>query len=119
MPNSKKTIRRKAAVRQTASRKTVGREGKSTRASSAVSRQPVARAPRTGTKLAKVIELLGRKDGVGVAELTSMTNWLPHTARAALTGLRKRGFEIERFQGKDDRSHYRIAASKMIASFKA
>jgi hypothetical protein len=30
--------------------------------------------------------------------------WLPHTTRAALTGLRKRGFEIDRRKRKDQRA---------------
>jgi Protein of unknown function (DUF3489) len=30
--------------------------------------------------------------------------WLPHTTRAALTGLRKRGFEIDRRKAKDARA---------------
>ena len=47
-------------------------------------------APRSGAKLSKVIELL-QGDGATVGELVAFTGWLPHTARAALTGLRKRG----------------------------
>ncbi len=30
--------------------------------------------------------------------------WLPHTTRAALTGLRKRGFGIERREEKGERA---------------
>jgi Protein of unknown function (DUF3489) len=52
-------------------------------------------APRRGSKLAEVISLLGRKKGAGIEELILATGWLPHTTRAALTGLRKRGFAIE------------------------
>ncbi len=37
------------------------------------------------------------------------TNWLPHTTRAALTGLRKKGHEIERSK-RDDTTCYRIVA---------
>src|ERR1700722_3806268 len=113
MSNSNvKSKSRKAAVRQTAARKTAGRGKRPAKApSSGVTLQPTAQAPRTGSKLAKVIELLDRKQGVGVAELTSVTRWLPHTARAALTGLRKRGFKIERFRGEDESSHCRIAVS--------
>ena len=48
-----------------------------------------------GSKLAEVISLLGRKKGAGIEELILATGWLPHTTRAALTGLRKRGFAIE------------------------
>jgi hypothetical protein len=52
------------------------------------------RAPRQGSKLAEVMTLLGRKQGVSIKEVTSVTGWLPHTTRAALTGLRKRGYRI-------------------------
>jgi hypothetical protein len=52
--------------------------------------------PRQGSKLAEVMALLSRKQGAGIEELTSTTGWLPHTTRAALTGLRRRGYAIER-----------------------
>jgi hypothetical protein len=48
--------------------------------------------PRSGTKLAQVVELLQQDRGASIAELIVVTGWLPHTTRAALTGLRKRGF---------------------------
>jgi hypothetical protein len=52
------------------------------------------KSPRRGTKIAQVIELLQGNDGATLAELVAATAWLPHTARAALTGLRKRGYAI-------------------------
>ena len=52
------------------------------------------RSPRGGTKVAQVIELLRRGDGATLAELVAETGWLPHTTRAALTGLRKRGYAV-------------------------
>jgi hypothetical protein len=69
------------------------------------------RAPRQGSKLAEVMALLGRKQGVGIRELTSTTGWLPHTARAALTGLRKRGYAIARAQSELGGSVYRLVVS--------
>ena len=51
-------------------------------------------SPRSGTKIAEVIELLQRGDGATVAELAVATDWLTHTTRAAITGLRKRGYAI-------------------------
>jgi Protein of unknown function (DUF3489) len=67
-------------------------------------------APRSGSKLSKVIELLQR-DGATVGELIALTGWLPHTARAALTGLRKRGYRIEIDRSQKERgSTYRIPA---------
>jgi DNA-binding MarR family transcriptional regulator len=44
--------------------------------------------------LAQVIELLRRRDGATIGDLTAATGWLAHTTRAALTGLRKRGYAV-------------------------
>ena len=52
--------------------------------------------PREGSKLALVIDLLQRLDGATIPNLTEATGWLPHTTRAALTGLRKRGYAVVR-----------------------
>ena len=51
-------------------------------------------APRGGSKLARVIALLERDHGATIAELIAATGWLSHTTRAALTGLRKRGYAV-------------------------
>jgi hypothetical protein len=65
--------------------------------------------PRDGSKLARVIDLLRRSDGATILNLTEATGRLPHTTRAALTGLRKRGYGVirERIRGGD--SVYRIS----------
>jgi hypothetical protein len=55
---------------------------------------PGLSAPRPGTKLARVLELLQRDCGATLEELVAATDWLPHTTRAALTGLRKRGCAV-------------------------
>ena len=60
--------------------------------------------PREGSKLAAVVDLLRREDGATVEELADTMSWLPHTTRAALTGLRKRGFGIDRRKTKDKRA---------------
>jgi DNA-binding MarR family transcriptional regulator len=54
------------------------------------------RSLRGGSKLAEVIALLSRKGGANMGDLISATGWLPHTTRAALTVLRKRGYGVER-----------------------
>jgi Protein of unknown function (DUF3489) len=64
-------------------------------------------ALRQGGKLAEVVSLLSRKKGGGNEGLISATGWLPHTTRAALTGLRKRGFTIERSRNEQG-TDYRI-----------
>jgi hypothetical protein len=60
--------------------------------------------PREGSKLAAVVDLLRREDGATIDQLADAMGWLPHTTRAALTGLRKRGFEIDRRKAKDERA---------------
>ncbi len=44
------------------------------------------------TKKAQLMQLLTRKTGADVATISEKLGWLPHTTRAALTGLRKAGF---------------------------
>lgn len=68
------------------------------------------------TKKSEIIALLQRPEGASLDALTGATGWLPHTTRAALTGLRKSGFEIERRQEEEQGSIYRIV---MLASSKA
>ncbi|HZZ22195.1 MAG TPA: DUF3489 domain-containing protein [Roseiarcus sp.] len=65
--------------------------------------------PRDGSKLALVIELLRRGDGATIIDLTHATGWLPHTTRAALTGLRKRGYAVIRERIGAEDSVYRIS----------
>ncbi len=60
------------------------------------------------TKAALVLKMLQRDDGATLAELTAATNWLPHTTRAALTGLRKKGHSIDKGK-RGDTTCYRIA----------
>jgi hypothetical protein len=66
-------------------------------------------APRDGSKLAMVIERLQRADGATLVDLTQATGWLRHTTRAALTGLRKRGYAVTRERVDAGDSVYRIS----------
>jgi hypothetical protein len=66
--------------------------------------------PVRTTKQSLLIDLLGREPGAPLAAIVEATGWLPHTARAALTGLRKKGHAIERFRS-DDETRYRIATA--------
>jgi hypothetical protein len=75
---------------------------------------PAARmsTPRDGSKLALVIEHLQRADGATIIDLTQATGWLPHTTRAALTGLRKRGYAVIRERIGAGDSVYRISDTR-------
>ena len=56
----------------------------------------IASPKAPGGKLGAVLVALGADGGASIDTLTSLTGWLPHTTRAALTRLRQRGFPISR-----------------------
>jgi biotin operon repressor len=56
--------------------------------------------PRATTKQAMLIGMLDRAQGASAAEIGQRLGWLPHTVRAAITGLRHAGREVTR--SKDD-----------------
>ena len=67
---------------------------------------PNGRAIRPGTKQALLVDLLRRRNGATVAEIQDATGWQPHTARAALTGLRKKSFAVRRTTRDDGSRAY-------------
>jgi hypothetical protein len=67
---------------------------------------------RPGSKQAKIVDLMKRAKGATLDELVEATEWLPHTTRAALTGLRKRGLTVERVKDEGRGSVYRIKSER-------
>jgi hypothetical protein len=65
---------------------------------------------RSGTKRALIITLLQREAGATLDDLIAATDWLPHTTRAALTGLRRKGYAVIRSKEQKGQSVYRIGA---------
>jgi hypothetical protein len=65
--------------------------------------------PREGSKLASVMVLLRRSEGATIDVLTKATGWLPHTTRAAITGVRKRGYSVVLDRGAEGASVYRLS----------
>jgi hypothetical protein len=67
-------------------------------------------SPHLDTKKARLIARLEDPLGVDVATLSMELGWQPHSTRAALTGLRKDGYPIERLPSEPDQpTRYRIA----------
>ena len=64
------------------------------------------------TKQALVLSLLQNKDGVPINAIVEATGWLPHTARAALTGLRKKGHAVVRTKINSETRYMISAATK-------
>ncbi len=70
------------------------------------------------TKIARVQTMLSRPSGATIDALCKATGWQAHSVRAALTGLRKAGHEVERSEadGKDGKPIYRIVVAAEISS---
>jgi Protein of unknown function (DUF3489) len=78
------------------------------------------RAPRAGTKLAVAIETLRAIEGATITELSEAMGWLPHTTRAVLTGLRRRGYVLTLDRSDERRgSAYRIAVANAVHAERA
>ena len=65
--------------------------------------------PRASTKRAMLIGMLERAQGASVAEIGQRLGWLPHTVRAAITGLRHAGREVTRSKNEGGQTVYRLA----------
>lgn len=61
------------------------------------------------TKIETILKLLQRPSGATIAQLQKTTDWQPHSVRAALTGLRKKGHNVERDENVKGVSRYCIA----------
>jgi len=72
--------------------------------------QEFANSTRRATKIGQVLNLLRRSSGATLAEMIEATGWQPHSARAVLTGLRKKGHAIVRGK-RGEVTCYSLAAS--------
>ena len=52
--------------------------------------------PERFTRADQLRAALQAADGASISDLCARFGWLPHSARAAMTGLRKRGLEVQR-----------------------
>ena len=68
--------------------------------------------PAKPTKIETILKLLRRSNGASIAQLQKATGWQPHSVRAALTGLRKKGHNIERDKDTKGVTRYRIAGER-------
>lgn len=70
-------------------------------------------APKTGRR-DQLIKLLRRKSGVDLPAISETFGWQPHSARAALSGLRKAGIDVIReVPAKGKPARYRIEQAKL------
>lgn len=63
------------------------------------------------SKKAQLIRMLAAKAGADVAAISEKLGWLPHTTRAAISGLKKAGYDVTTERPNPDKPmRYRIAA---------
>ena len=72
-------------------------------------------APRQPSKSASVLKLLGRAKGATIAEIAEPTGWQPHSTRAYLSGLRKKGHQVIREERRSGETSYRIGVAAIPA----
>jgi Protein of unknown function (DUF3489) len=70
-----------------------------------------AGTPREGSKTAKVLALLGRKEGATLAQLMKATGWQAHSVRGFLSGAlgKKMALKIESQKQEDGERTYKLA----------
>jgi hypothetical protein len=61
------------------------------------------------TKLDTILKQLRHKKGASLKGLEKTTGWQPHSVRAAITGLRKKGHEIKHTKDAKGVTVYRVA----------
>ena len=66
-------------------------------------------AGKPPSKQAQIVALLLRDVGATLNQMIAVTGWLPHTTRAALTGLKKRGYAISSDKVDDVRTYRAVA----------
>lgn len=75
------------------------------------SRKSIGRGKPRLTKKAQLIGMLSAKAGADVAAMSKKLGWQLHTTRAAITRLRKAGYQIRLEKGENGRVRcYRIDA---------
>lgn len=83
---------------------------------------PTTATPKHPTMKAQLIKLLSRKLGADAAEISTKFGWQPHTTRAALSGLRKAGFDVTKqsaVAGKSVRYRIVMDTAVVVASAEA
>ncbi len=68
-------------------------------------------SPKSPSKSAAVLAMLQRPEGATLEQLAIATGWLPHTTRAALTGLKKKGHAVSSDKVEGQTRIYRVVES--------
>ena len=104
-PSPKATPKKRRMAREPGNPASTGTTGASDSPEAAATPTPAI------SKIASVIGLLEREQGATLAEMVEATGWLPHTTRAALTGLKKKGHTVTSTKTDGVRTYRRVQAN--------
>lgn len=74
-------------------------------------RRTAVESVKPQSKTDDVIALLSRREGATLNDMIAATGWLPHTTRAALTSLRKKGHDITSEKVEGVRTYHIMVAA--------
>ena len=104
--------RRRRSSDKTANEPAPARTKKSAKATHGTAAKPALPVvAKKATKRDQLAALLLRHQGATLDQMIALTGWLPHTVRAAMSGLRKAGYAIDSDK-VDDLRTYRAVAPK-------
>ena len=85
-------------------------KGAKPRASAPKKEAKEAKAPREGTKKAKILALLERKEGATLAQMMKATGWQKHSVRGFLSGAlgKQMGLTIANAKAEDGERVYKL-----------
>ena len=71
--------------------------------------------PKLKGKLGTLVDTIRAAKGANLSDLSATLGWQPHTTRAAISRLRKRGYAIELVNaGNHSAARYRLATAKTV-----
>lgn len=70
---------------------------------------PSESAGKPESKAARIVALMQRAEGATLEEMVAATNWLSHTTRAAMTGLKRKGHTITSIKADGVRRYFAVA----------
>ncbi|MGX7927770.1 DUF3489 domain-containing protein [Tsuneonella sp. HG094] len=65
------------------------------------------------SKTSLILDLLARAEGATLDQMVEATGWLPHTTRAALTGLKKKGHAVSSVKADGVRVYRLVQAAAL------
>jgi hypothetical protein len=86
------------------------RDGSSSVEVSAEQTIPESRGARPGGKLGTLLDAVTRPEGATLEDLSAAAGWQPHTTRAAISRLRRRGYDV-RIATMGTRKAYHLVVS--------